>query len=288
VLADRGLALVRLIAPLAIEADAAVIAARAAPPSWGALIALAAARRAAAVAQFGHGALAVLHDLYGSPGGAADGLPGLPPPVAAWFEPDGVPLDDGAVERAWAAIRARHGVGGTVQFARSQAPPRSFVVEPGREVIVVIPAQIASPAARFAVLHELGHAVAALALAPGIPRVVDEAAAAYVARAIERPGDGWYSPAAAPARARRLLLARILDRVEHQIEAAAPPAEWPAARPPWALWHDPGAQAAYVAAEALAEAIARDLGPTPAPGALAAALDALRSPLDRAGAMPAR
>ena len=44
ILADRGLALLRLVAPLAIECDAAVMAALAGPPSWEALSALAAAR----------------------------------------------------------------------------------------------------------------------------------------------------------------------------------------------------------------------------------------------------
>src|SRR5688500_3483603 len=37
VLADRGLALLRLVAPLAIECDPDVVAALAAPPTWDAL-----------------------------------------------------------------------------------------------------------------------------------------------------------------------------------------------------------------------------------------------------------
>jgi hypothetical protein len=43
------------------------------------------------------------------------------------------------------------------------------------------------------------------------------------------------------------VLATLLDAIER----GAPPAF---ARPPWALWHDPGAQAAYVRAEQLADA----------------------------------
>jgi len=45
--------------------------------------------------------------------------------------------------------------------------------------------------------------------------------------------------------------------------------------PPWALWHDPGAQAAYVAAEAVAERLRRDLGPNPPRGQWSRALGTL-------------
>jgi hypothetical protein len=286
VVADRGLAVLRLAAPIAIEADAGVAAARAARVSWDALAALAAARRDAARARWGRPALDVLHALHGTSeaaGGIA--LPPLPPPVAGWFAPDGDALEDRAIERAWQALAARHGVAGVVRFARALGPPRTFVVQPGREAVVVVPAQVASPAARFAVLHELGHAVAALAVPAGLPRVLDEAAASYTARAIEQPGDDWYSAAAGPARQRRLLLARILDRIERQIDCGAPAiAERPAELPPWALWHDPGAQAAYVAAEPLADALEAAVGPAPVPGALARVLGDHRARIDRAGA----
>jgi hypothetical protein len=362
-LADRGLALVRLVAPVALEADPAVAAARAAAPTWTALAALAAARDAAAQARFGRRAIEVIHRLHGSaidlarlaaevgggvagggapsghgapgrhrvpgsadgasggnaPGGsevrgARDGLGspkhiasgadhaapgggdalargegdarGLPPAVAGWFEPDGVAVDDRAVAAAWEVLRMRHGVEGTVQFERAAgARPRAFVVEPGRCVVIAIPTQIAAPAERFAVLHELGHAVAALALPPGIPRVVDEAAAAYIARAIERDGDPWFSPRAAVARARRSRLARLLDGIERALpDLPVPPMV--SERPPWALWHDPGAQAAYVAAEALADAIVGAIGAAPGPGVLVAALAAWRDPIDRLGSAP--
>jgi hypothetical protein len=294
-LADRGLALLRLVAPVAIEADPGVAAARAATPTWYALAALAQARNAAATARFGLRAIDLLHRLHGSSVDTASddagALPALPPPVAAWSEPDGITLDNAAISQAWDAIRARHGVTGAVRFERTErARPRTFVVQPRGEVVVVIPAQIATPSERFAVLHELGHVLAALALPGGIPRVVDEAAAAYLARTIERAGEGeaeraWYSAAAGPARARRGLLARVLDHIERRIEHAPPAiADRPAEQPPWALWHDPGAQAAYIAAEAMADAIERDLGTTPAPGALAEALAAQREQIDRLGA----
>jgi hypothetical protein len=294
ILADRGLALLRLVAPIALEADVGVAAALAAQPTWDALAALARARDAAAAALFGRRAIDVLHRLHGTAGGDAGedaaALSELPPPVTAWSEPDGVALDDHAISHAWDTIRARHGVTGAVRFERTaSARPRTFVVQPRGEVVVVIPAQIASPAARFAVLHELGHVLAALALSAGIPRVIDEAAAAYVARLIERPGERagdavgtWYSAVAGPARARRHRLARRLDRIERALPAIVEP---PAEQPPWALWHDPGAQAAYVAAEALADAIEHDIGAAPAPGALAEALAARREPIDRLDAL---
>lgn len=373
-LADRGLALVRLVAPIALEADPAVAAARTAAPTWAALAALAVARDAAAQARFGRTAIDVVHRLHGSaidlaslsvgvggavhgvdgraggiprgviaqatatggnateqalamappavggPGTASDagspqllepgraprvgvehgtgrgGAPnagrrpaleedgaalGLSPAVAGWFEPDGIAVDDRAVTAAWQALRAQHGVDGIVQFERATGTrPRAFVVEPGREVVIAIPTQIATPAGRFAVLHELGHAVAALALPGGIPRVVDEAAAACVARALESDGDAWYSPLAAAARTRRHQLARLLDGIECALPALpAPPMV--SERPPWALWHDPGAQAAYIAAEALADAIEAAIGAASRPGAFAAALAAWREAIDR-------
>ncbi|HEY0986330.1 MAG TPA: hypothetical protein VGD80_04725, partial [Kofleriaceae bacterium] len=223
ILADRGLALLRLVAPLAIECDAAVMAALAEPSSWEALSALAAARDAASVARFGRRAIEVLHALHGvsapisapvsglTTGPTSALATGLPPPVAGWSEPDGVVLDVPAISHAWDAIRARHGVDGAVRFERSAgARPRTFVVQPHGEVVVVVPADLTTPAARFAVLHELGHVLAAFALSAGIPRIVDEAAAAYVARAIEREGEPWFHPAAAAARARRAVLAGVL------------------------------------------------------------------------------
>lgn len=286
-LADRGLALLRLVMPLAIESDPAVAAARAQTATWDALAQLAAARDAAATARFRHRAIDVLHFLHGTRtlvelGEPAPPLPPLPPRVAGWSEPDGVVVDVQAVSHVWDAIRARHGVDGAVRFERSAtARPRTFVVQPHGEVVVVIPAQVTTPAQRFTVLHELGHVLAALALSAGIPRVVDEGAAAYVARAIERESDPWFSPLAATARTRRAALASVLDGIERALPAIV---ERPAELPPWALWHDPGAQAAYVAAEAVADAIERAVGPAPAPGAVAAALTVQRDAIDRLGA----
>ncbi|HEX3763079.1 MAG TPA: hypothetical protein VHW23_30490, partial [Kofleriaceae bacterium] len=121
-----------------------------------------------------------------------------------------------------------------------------------------------------------------LALPTAIPRVVDEAAAAYVGGAFERTADPWYSPLAGAARLRRGRLAQRLDGIERALPARLPAPEI-SERPPWALWHDPGAQAAYAAAEWLAGAIERAIGASPGPGALAAALAAWAAPIDRLG-----
>jgi hypothetical protein len=53
------------------------------------------------------------------------------------------------------------------------------------------------------------------------------------------------------------------------------------AAPPRALWHDPGAQAAYVAAEAIADRLQRDLGSNPPRGQLARVLGFERARIDR-------
>lgn len=153
----------------------------------------------------------------------------------------------------------------------------------GGELIVVVPARIATPAARFAVLHELGHALANLSTAAGLPRVLDEAVASYAARLLEVPGTPWFSPYARAARARRTLLAHALHAIERG-EGDTRSGEGGtriAARPPWALWHDPGAQATYVEAEAIADRLWANLGESPAPGALARAIADERAAIER-------
>jgi hypothetical protein len=281
VLADRGLALIRLVAPLVIEDDAAVVAARAEPPSWSGLAKLSAARDAAARARFGCGAIELLHRLGGVPAEPRLEHEAPGPAIEGWQERDGRVLDAAAIHDAWLAIAARAGVTGTVRVDRTKrAHPRAFVVEPKSEVIVVVPQEVATPAARFAVLHELGHAVVALALPAGVPRVVDEAAASYIARLAEPPS--WLPPKCADERApaarrRRLALAAMLDDIERNLPALA---DVPSSAPPWALWNDPGAQAAYVEAEVIADRLANDLGANPPRGQLLRALKAERDRID--------
>jgi hypothetical protein len=283
-LADRGLALLRLIAPIVIEDDPAVAAARDDGPSWPGLQRLAAARDAVAERRFGMRAIALFHALHGVERSVQthDAASAVGPAIEGWQARE-TSIDAAEVLDAWHAIAARFGVAGDVSVdcvRTGSAHPRTFVVEPRREVIIVVP-EVATPAARFAVLHELGHAVVALAMEPGVPRAVDEAAASYVARMCESPSvlpPRWETTLAVRARARRLAIAVTLDGLERGLpELAAVPGP----RPPWALWHDPYAQAAYVAAEALADRVAATIGPRPAPGQLARELTLERDRIDQ-------
>jgi hypothetical protein len=283
----RGLTLLRLAAPLALERDKRVLMARTAQPSWDALAELVRARDTAAIAQFGRGASLVMHVLHGAP--RPEGAVVVPPAMEGWSAVDAA-LPARAVDDAWRELARRHNVRGTVRIVRAEARPRAFVVEaagPRAEVIVVVPVRVDSPAARFAVLHELGHALAHLASPAGLPRALDEAVASYAARLLEEPGSPWYSPLAAAARARRGLLAHALDIVEEDLgkrgHAAARDVSGVTlgARPPWALWHDPGAQAMYVEAERISQHWWTELGPSPAPGALAAAIATERARIDQ-------
>ena len=295
-LADRGLALLRLLAPIAIEDDPPVAAARGVAPTWAHYDALMRARDDAAQRRFGRGVIDVIHRLHGSrvvdapatgnrepdadlrPRMVRGGEPSstdvrvplqtadsqrsttdarYTPVVAAldgWHVRDHE-LDAAAIDHAWTTIAAATGARGMVRIEQANVRPRAFVVEPGVEVIVVVPAQVDTPAARFAVLHELGHAACALVSKRPVPRVVDEAVASLVARSMEGEGaldPAWASPLAAEARRRRMALAALLDRRERG------PIDTGHASPPWGLWHDPGAQAAYVAAEAIADRLALD------------------------------
>jgi hypothetical protein len=281
VLADRGLALLRLIAPLIIEDDVLVSTMRADPPSWDGLRNLATARDQVARDRFGRSAIALIHRLHGvSPTHAEHEAPG--PPVEGWQTRDHS-IDHGAIIDVWNLIASRFGVSGTVRIDRSETGrPRAFVVEPALEVIVVVPAVVDTPATRFAVLHELGHALVALALPGGTPRVVDEAAASFLARAMEPPSwlpPKWPTELAAAARRRRRLIAAMLDDIERALPVLA---DTPGTKPPWALWHDPGSQGAYVAAEATADRLRAELGPNPPRGQLVRALAAERARIDHA------
>jgi hypothetical protein len=279
-LAERGLAVMRLVAPLAIEGDPAVIAACGQARTWEGLAKLASVRDAIARARFGRGAIDLLHRLHGTTGARVElGAPG--PAIAGWQERD-VAIDPAQILDVWNALASRFGVSGHVRIDRSdEAHPRAFVIEPAVEVVIVVPSIVDTPAARFAVLHELGHAIVALALPAGTPRVVDEAAASYIARLAEPPSwlpPRWPSELAEAARRRRTAIAAMLDNVERRLPALE---DVPGSTPPWALWHDPGAQAAYVEAEAIADRLRADLGPNPPRGQFVRALELERDRVDR-------
>ena len=250
-LADRALGLARLMFPIAIEDDRRVIAARARARTWDALAALSAARDAASHDRFGLPFVTLMHRLAGVTLAVADVA--WPAPVDGWREPgaaDVAPppgvdvLHAGVRPRAFVAEhrggRQASGALPNIEVIRADARARTFVVEPQRHVIVVAP-PVRTPAERFALLHEYGHARVGLLAPAGVPRVVDEAAASFYARQHE---DGL----ATRARARRLQLAQALDAIERGVSALRP-TEFP----PGALWHDPAVQAVYVEAEAIAD-----------------------------------
>lgn len=288
----RGLALLRLVAPIAIEDDPHVAAARARAPTWDGLVELARARDAAAQSRFGRRAIELLHLLHGVGGEPATEVasPAPGPVVDGWHVSAAHPgdtvacdpaFDAAQVHQLWDAIAAKLGVIGSVCIERAAARSRSFVIEPGRHVIVVRSQTIGGPAARFELLHELGHAAAALVQDAGVPRVLDEAAAAYVARMMESPTwlpAHWTSDRAAAARQRRHAIAVMLDGIERALPDLPRTA---GSVPPWAVWNDPGAQAAYVAAETIADRLQRELGGSPAYGDFARALANHRDRIDR-------
>ena len=91
--------LLRLVAPILIERDASVAAARSGEPTWTGLRALSAARDAAAMARFRLPAMDVLHRLAGVRE-ASEATLALPPAIPGWTATDHV-LEDRAIEDAW-------------------------------------------------------------------------------------------------------------------------------------------------------------------------------------------
>lgn len=289
VLADRALALARIVYPIAIDDDPRVVHAQRADPTWEALATLAAARDTVACERFARPFIELMQRLHGSPREPHATAAELPPPLAAWHAPT-PPLAHPTLAAVWDILAARHGARGTLRIIAGTdgVRPRAITIEPGAHVDVVVPRVLGTPAQRFAALHELGHGLAALAAtSPGVslPRVVDEAVAAYIARLIEAPDllpAGWYAADATAARSRRTAVARTLAAIEQALPAIATP---PTERPPWALWHDPGAQTAYVDAEVIADRWWAELGPTPGAGDLARAIAAERLRVDGAIAL---
>jgi hypothetical protein len=147
---------------------------------------------------------------------------------------------------------------GEVTVSFSKRRPRTLVVGAGAKL--ELSDDSGSARSWFQLLHELGHALAGLTLRRPLPRAVDEAVAAWLARHLEEPNSvaglpsaAWAAPALHRAeRERRAKVAGALAHLEAAIPTAAQATS--AAAVPWALWHDPGVQVAYLHAEALAEA----------------------------------
>jgi hypothetical protein len=276
----------------AVEADPDVARQRAEDPTWAGLGPLAEARAAAAwrIGWWPQDDDAAADDVAAP----------VPPRAPAFHQPgDLAPVSIAALGRALDALAAIHGGDPARVRLRLGDAARCFVVAPGRDVrITVRPG--ATPARWAEALHELGHALLALRPGPRPARAADEGAAAFVARHLERPAFSAdvlglapgpaeaLARVAAAARDRQVGQRRVLaaldgrggdaDRRRCELAAAA---AWPElagrARPPVALWHDPGAHRAYRDADPIADRLERRLG-AGWPGA------PLPDPIDDAGA----
>ena len=264
----RARHVVRLIAPLVIEADPEVTRRREGPRTWEGLRPLMLARDAVSVARFATPYALLVRQLAGSvlpppppPGwGRITDPAAVPPHPEGWREPSTFVVDDDAIRSLWATLRTQ-GMGELSIERSATAHPRTFVIERGVRATIVVPAVLASPAHRFSVLHELGHAW--LWLRPEArtrewPRALDEACAGYFAHKLEHPAalpPRWFHPAAERAAKRRGILTHLLHHLEEV--ALGAPAELPRhalpPAPPWALWHDMLAQEAYLSAEFLVQ-----------------------------------
>ncbi|MEZ4359663.1 MAG: hypothetical protein R3B48_05740 [Kofleriaceae bacterium] len=254
----RALALLRAGAPAWVEQDPAVRAVRQRAPSWPAYHELCAARARAAQRHFGCAWASLMRWHHGAPAAA------LPPPRPVTSPPAGWTASEAPLP--WrAAISAVPGLCADdieVTFAESRARTSCHA---GR-VVVSLRDRRASARGWFQLLHELGHALghALCPTLPPLPRAIDEAVAAWLARHLEEPGSldlpssAWAGAALQRAeRARRVDLASYLARLEEEAPPAAPAAGAPSALP-WALWHDGGAQPAYLHAEVLVDQWWRD------------------------------
>ena len=227
----RGRRLYRQCALLAIEHAIALPR----EGGWPALVALARARDEVAQRRFGRPFLAVAHDVFEVPAAAAAA------PAIGRLEPVPAPaMTIDAVGRLW-----RHLAGDQPppEIVLSAARSRAFRVRPGH-VVVVIRAE-PKVSSWSAAAHELGHALAPEDLA----RTADEAFAIATARRLETLYPALAADFAA-LHARQHALAAELAAVEAALYAGEPVDE--ARAPSWALFHDPGAQAAYAAAHACA------------------------------------
>ncbi|HEY4180823.1 MAG TPA: hypothetical protein VGM90_28455 [Kofleriaceae bacterium] len=250
-LAVRAVSLLRVIAPTVIDADPRVTAAYVATPSWDAWRALCAARDEVARSLFGLPHRDLLHRLAGCRSSSQLTVT-VPAKIDAWHAV-GRPVSEQDVRAVWARLATGVSVGALEIATSDAAHPRMFAIERGVRATIVIPARIDAPAKMFTVLHELGHALLWLSSAATDrewPRMIDEAAAAYVAREMEDPVSAWFDENAEAARQRRTLLAAHLAAIEANPALGT---DAVAAKPPWALWHDPAMQGVYVAAELLAD-----------------------------------
>ncbi len=266
----RALAIVQAQLPAWIEQSPAVAAARLAPPSWPAYRRLRAAQEAMASLGFAAEWSALLRWHSGAPIAPLPAPRGLPAMHAQWIVGE-APLPWRAAAFAFEQ-HARAQLSG-LGFAAAPLDVRFAAARPRTRVTahrleLSLRDDRDTPRAWFQLFHELGHALAAWLSPSWLPRAVDEAVAAWLARHLEEPAS---LPAVAAhafgalhgeERLRRTAVAIALAHLEagdlaERDEAATAPSPTTAtatatATVPWALWHDGGAQVAYLHAEALA------------------------------------
>lgn len=255
-LRPRVLDLVRGHAPALIDRLAEVIAARQAPPSRAAYCRLRAAQDAGALAAFATSWSQLTCWHIGAPQAPLPAPCPLPPAEEAFTL---------AREPSWPWQHLVDSLlpaplQGKVWVVATDSRPVTRIVD-DRAAVFVRTAQT-SPRGCFELAHELGHAVAWLLHRRPLPRAVDEAAAAWMARHLEEPalwpalGGASLSGGAelqARQRLRRTALAVALAHTEQHPELADTLlGAAVGSGVPWALWHDGGAQVAYLHAEQLA------------------------------------
>jgi hypothetical protein len=280
-LRPRALALLQVHAPAWIAQAPQVMALRLQPPNWTAYRHLRAIQEALAERYFSCSWGELMRWCAGAP--AAELPPPAPIPAMdpAWCAASEEPLPwhtaVAALATSLPVLASLDSI--AVRFAAER--PRAEL--DGGRVLLTLRDDRDTPRAWFHLLHELGHAIT-LALSPtALPRAVDEAVASWLARHLERPGSlalpahAFAEPLHRQERARRVAVATALGHLEAAVAVAAGDASENRTLP-WALWHDAGAQPAYLAAEALAEQWCKDgLALADLPRALAAARDEARA-----------
>ncbi|MBP6632928.1 MAG: hypothetical protein KA297_26145 [Kofleriaceae bacterium] len=269
-LAQRGRDLAAQAARAWIDQDPAVAALVRATPSWDGLTALAAARTAAAIRAGERGFLDLVHELDGSaaaaPQGDQDGVAALPPAPEGWRAAGLAEPTTPRVLAAWQALAA--GLPPPrVWWSSSARPSRCYPCPAGPIVVLAASngARAGTPGRWATVLHELGHAWAAMT-SPGCDRTDDEAMAMWWSDRLADPAlstvlatpdpEALAALAMTRPRRRRALAAQLVG-FEAALYAGARPGPPPALAsraPPWALWFEGGAQAAYHEAEVRAAA----------------------------------
>ncbi len=253
-LRPRALAVLQGHAPAWIAQAPQIMALRLQRPSWPLYRRLRSIQEVLAEHFFGTSWGALLGWCGGAPS------VGLPPPAPipgmdpAWSAATATPLP---WQPAVAAIVAAFPEISEIALRFAAERPRAW--RDGGRVVITLRDDRDTPRAWFQLLHELGHAIT-LALHPEVlPRAVDEAVASYLARHLERPGSlplpahAFASALHRHERRRRAAVAAALGHIEAAISVEAQDASSDSRTLPWALWHDAGAQPAYLHAEAVAE-----------------------------------